>query len=444
METATLVMDHHPPPTPPGQPAAGMTPHDRYHPRAAGISGTGGLPPHGAWPDDGRPSGADAVSLEEHAQPHRDPGGGGQLRTRPRRRGQRRRSDPIGPHVTIYLYAVAGTDLRLAYRVFLAADEPRLPHLLHDLVPRRRRPARRRSATCATRSARRSRTACAPRTPISGWRCPAWTPQPRTWPEACSRTPIRSCTSPAAATSGSSMTRCMVIDRFARDQFGRVTVHANHRPGSRPVPSRYPVTVVADLGCPAAANHRRPGRAHLPARAAPHRCGQRCRLVPGRRSPCPVTVGRWPDSELRARAGRPPRASDRDGGRPTSGSRPPPTRLTAVAPFLGFMLNNLNDPERGRPLSDAQQGTRVSRRGRPSPICSACRPMTGGATSRAGATEGNEHGLHLARQRYPTGLVYVSAAAHPTIGAIVDRLRHGPYRRTGAGVGRGRLRRPGR
>src|SRR5690242_16675090 len=42
----------------------------------------------------------------------------------------RRRSDPIGPHATIYLYSHGGTDLRLAYRTFVAADEPHLPHLL--------------------------------------------------------------------------------------------------------------------------------------------------------------------------------------------------------------------------------------------------------------------------------------------------------------------------
>src|SRR3982751_4931092 len=49
--------------------------------------------------------------------------------------GPRRRSDPIGPHATIYLYTNGGTDLRLAYRTFVAADEPRLPHLLHELIP---------------------------------------------------------------------------------------------------------------------------------------------------------------------------------------------------------------------------------------------------------------------------------------------------------------------
>src|SRR5688500_18332520 len=41
----------------------------------------------------------------------------------------------------------------------------------------------------------------------------------------------------------------------------------------------------------------------------------------------------------------------------------------------------------------------------------------------SGATEGNEHGLYLARERFPASVAYVSAAAHPTIGTILDRLR---------------------
>lgn len=96
--------------------------------------------------------------------------------------------------------------------------------------------------------------------------------------------------------------------------------------------------------------------------------------------------------------------------------------LTPLAPFLRFVLNNVNDPlEAGRyPMHT--KGPEIE-------VCEAVAGLLGAPADdwwgyvTSGATEGNEHGLHLARERYPTGLVYVSAAAHPTIGAILGRLR---------------------
>jgi histidine decarboxylase len=40
-----------------------------------------------------------------------------------------------------------------------------------------------------------------------------------------------------------------------------------------------------------------------------------------------------------------------------------------------------------------------------------------------GGTDGNEYGLHLARSRYPDGVVYHSEAAHYSIAKLVERLR---------------------
>ena len=53
---------------------------------------------------------------------------------------ERRRRDPLGPHVLVFFYAEPPTggpprcELRTAARLFLAADEPRLPMLLYELL----------------------------------------------------------------------------------------------------------------------------------------------------------------------------------------------------------------------------------------------------------------------------------------------------------------------
>jgi histidine decarboxylase len=41
----------------------------------------------------------------------------------------------------------------------------------------------------------------------------------------------------------------------------------------------------------------------------------------------------------------------------------------------------------------------------------------------SGGTDGNQYGLHLARSRYPDGVVYHSMAAHYSIAKLVERLR---------------------
>jgi len=54
---------------------------------------------------------------------------------------QRRRRDPLNPHVVVFFFAEPPTvwpsrcELRVAARLFLAGDEQRLALLLHDLVP---------------------------------------------------------------------------------------------------------------------------------------------------------------------------------------------------------------------------------------------------------------------------------------------------------------------
>jgi histidine decarboxylase len=96
--------------------------------------------------------------------------------------------------------------------------------------------------------------------------------------------------------------------------------------------------------------------------------------------------------------------------------------VAALAPFLGFMCNNLNDPYR-----DGQYPIHTKRF--ETEVCEMVADLLAAPTDdrwgyvTSGATEGNEHGLYLARERFPTGLAYVSAAAHPTLGAILGRLR---------------------
>lgn len=96
--------------------------------------------------------------------------------------------------------------------------------------------------------------------------------------------------------------------------------------------------------------------------------------------------------------------------------------VAALVPFLRFMLNNLNDPRCDGlyPMHTKRFETEV---------CDMIADLLGAPADDRwgyvtnGATEGNEHALHLAREKFPTGVVYVSAAAHPTIVAILGRLR---------------------
>src|SRR6185503_5814109 len=87
--------------------------------------------------------------------------------------------------------------------------------------------------------------------------------------------------------------------------------------------------------------------------------------------------------------------------------------VATLVPFLGYMLNNLNEPR-----SDGRYPVHTKRF--ETEVCDMVADLLRAPADdrwgyvTGGATEGNEHGLHLARQKLPGGLVYVSAAAHPT------------------------------
>jgi hypothetical protein len=156
----------------------------------------------------------------------------------------RRRSDPIGPHASLYLYANGGTDLRLAYRTFVAADEPRLPHLLHDLIPHVRAQltagADVRQAQCtAVEDMHRDAS-------YLGLAVASLDTPTGTWDEVV-QTAYSELHIPGRSYVWLIDDTVMVIDRFAHDRFGRVTVYSN-RP-ARGLTGEM-VTVIPDLGDP--------------------------------------------------------------------------------------------------------------------------------------------------------------------------------------------------
>lgn len=172
----------------------------------------------------------------------------------------RRRSDPIGPHVTIYLYS-SGSELRLAYRVFLAADEPSLPHLLHELVPHVRhqlaagldvRDAQctvvedgmRPDPYCLRPADLHLRPATYLGVAVSSLDTPAGS-----WAQVC-RTATSEVSIPGRCYVWLVDDTVVVIDRLARDQFGRVTVYANEPVRASLGEVGHPVTAVAELAIP--------------------------------------------------------------------------------------------------------------------------------------------------------------------------------------------------
>ena len=92
-----------------------------------------------------------------------------------------------------------------------------------------------------------------------------------------------------------------------------------------------------------------------------------------------------------------------------------------LAPFLGFMLNNLGDPavDGAYPLHCKKQ-EREALAAVAELLRAPEHDWWGYVTG--GATEGNEYALYLARTKHPGGIVYHSRAAHHCIGHAIDRL----------------------
>jgi histidine decarboxylase len=95
--------------------------------------------------------------------------------------------------------------------------------------------------------------------------------------------------------------------------------------------------------------------------------------------------------------------------------------FSPLARFLGFMTNNLGDPQvdGAYPIhTKAQEREAVDK------IATLLRAPAadrwGYVTS--GATEGTEHALWMARTRFPQSVVYYSQAAHPCVPAAIERL----------------------
>jgi histidine decarboxylase len=93
-----------------------------------------------------------------------------------------------------------------------------------------------------------------------------------------------------------------------------------------------------------------------------------------------------------------------------------------LAPFFGYLLNNVGDP-----FVDCVGGAHTKELERrvveffADLFRAPAADRWGYVTT--GGTDGNQYGLQLARNAYPDGLVYVSAAAHYSVAKIVDRLR---------------------
>ena len=92
-----------------------------------------------------------------------------------------------------------------------------------------------------------------------------------------------------------------------------------------------------------------------------------------------------------------------------------------LAPFLGYLLNNLGDPDTDggypwhtKPLEREVVGTVADLLRAPA------HDRWGYVTS--GATEGTEYALWQARRRFPDAIVYTSAAAHHATASVIDRL----------------------
>lgn len=92
-----------------------------------------------------------------------------------------------------------------------------------------------------------------------------------------------------------------------------------------------------------------------------------------------------------------------------------------LAGFLPYMLNNLGDPntDGAYPLHTKPQ-EREALAFVADLLHAPANDRYGYITS--GATEGNEYALHLARNRYPGGIVYHSRAAHDCVRHVIDRL----------------------
>jgi len=92
-----------------------------------------------------------------------------------------------------------------------------------------------------------------------------------------------------------------------------------------------------------------------------------------------------------------------------------------LAPFLGYMLNNLGDP-----AQDGAYPIHAKRFERDvvDAMADLLRAPTGDRWGyvTGGATEGTEYALHLARTLYPDAIVYYSRAAHHSVTGVVQRL----------------------
>ena len=92
-----------------------------------------------------------------------------------------------------------------------------------------------------------------------------------------------------------------------------------------------------------------------------------------------------------------------------------------LAPFLGHMLNNLGDPNTdGIYPAHTKSVEREVVQLVAELLRAPAEDRWGYVTS--GATEGTEQALYLARQQYPRGIVYHSAAAHHSVTGAIDRL----------------------
>ena len=92
-----------------------------------------------------------------------------------------------------------------------------------------------------------------------------------------------------------------------------------------------------------------------------------------------------------------------------------------LAPFYGYLLNNVGDPFAECAGAHTHPMERWVVQFLADLFRAPAADRWGYVTS--GGTDGNQYGLQLARNLYPDGLVYMSAAAHYSVPKVVQRLR---------------------